>query len=165
LGPYPRRRCRRLPSRWLRHHFRLGRPRCRGNGRSRRRHDGRGTYLLCSRRGRLLLGGRRIGLTPRSHNNCFDQGVKHPLGLPPLLGLGPWCPSPRHWLDQPTWRLARRPLAQPWVRAEAKSGCHVVVFVVIIIIIVVVVRRLWRRLPREPIPRLPPTTLLQGFPS
>jgi hypothetical protein len=43
-------------------------------------------------------------------------------------------------------------------------GRHVVVFV-IIIIVVVVVRRLRRRLQREPIPRLPPTMLLQGFPS
>jgi hypothetical protein len=55
-------------------------------------------------------------------------------------------------------------------------GRHVVVFVVviiiiiitiiiIIIIIIIIVRRLRRRLQREPIPRLPPTTLLQGFPS
>jgi hypothetical protein len=41
------------------------------------------------------------------------------------------------------------------------SVTHIVVFVVIIII--VVLRRLRRRLPREPIPRLPPTTLLQSF--
>jgi hypothetical protein len=40
-------------------------------------------------------------------------------------------------------------------------GRHVMVFV--IIIVVVVVRRLRRRLQQEPIPRLPPTTLLQGF--
>jgi hypothetical protein len=109
-------------------------------------------------------GGMRFGLTPRSHPHHLDQGVKYPLGLPPLLGPGPWCPGPRHWWCQPTWRLARRPLAQPRVRAEAKSGRHVIVFI-IIIIIVVVVRRLWRRLQREPIPRLPPMTLLQGFPS
>jgi hypothetical protein len=32
---------------------------------------------------------------PQSHNNCLGQGVKYPLGLPPLLGLGPWCPGPR----------------------------------------------------------------------
>jgi hypothetical protein len=44
---------------------------------------------LCSRHGRLLLGNKRIGLTPRSHLNYLDQGVKYPLGLPPLLGLGP----------------------------------------------------------------------------
>jgi hypothetical protein len=56
-------------------------------------------------------------------------------------------------------------LGQPQIRDEAKPGRHVVVFVVIVIIIVVVVRRLRQRLPREPIPRLPPTMLLQSFPS
>jgi hypothetical protein len=57
-------------------------------------------------------------------------------------------------------------LAQPWIRTEAKSGRHVVVLIIIIIIIVViVVGRVQRRLQREPIPYLPPTTLLQGFPS
>jgi hypothetical protein len=55
-----------------------------------------GPTPCASQRGHLLLGDRRIGLTPRSHNNCLGQGVKYPLGLPPLLGLGPWCPSPRH---------------------------------------------------------------------
>jgi hypothetical protein len=59
-------------------------------------------------------------------------------------------------------RLARRPLAQPQIRAEAKAGRHVIVFV---IIIVVVVRRLRRRLPRKPVPLLLPTTPLQGIPS
>jgi hypothetical protein len=29
-------------------------------------------------------------------NNYLGQGVKYPLGLSPLLGLGPWCPGPRH---------------------------------------------------------------------
>jgi hypothetical protein len=29
-----------------------------------------------------------------------------PLGPPPLLGPGPWCPGPKHWWSQPTWRLA-----------------------------------------------------------
>jgi hypothetical protein len=116
------------------------------------------------------LGGMRFGLTPRSHPNYFGQGVKYPLGPPPLLGPGPWCPDPKHWWCQPTWRLAWRPLAQPRVRAEAKSGHHVVIFIIIIIIIiiiivVVVIRRLRRRLQREPIPCLPPTTLLQGFSS
>jgi hypothetical protein len=43
---------------------------------------------------------------------------------------------------------------------EAKPGRHVIVFVIIII-----VRRVRRRLQREPIPCLPSTTLLQGFPS
>jgi hypothetical protein len=42
------------------------------------------------------------------------------------------------------------------------SGRHVVVFVVIVIIIVVVVRRFRRRLPWEPIPRLPPTMFLKA---
>jgi hypothetical protein len=41
-------------------------------------------------------------------------------------------------------------------------GHHVVALV---IIIVIVVRRLWRRLPRELVPLLPPTAPLQGFPS
>jgi hypothetical protein len=44
----------------------------------------------------LLLGGRRIGLTLQSHPNYLSQGVKYPLGLPPLLGPGPWYLSPRH---------------------------------------------------------------------
>jgi hypothetical protein len=110
-------------------------------------------------------GGMRFGLTPRSHPNYLDQGVKYPLGLPPLLGPGPWCPSPKHWWCQPTWGLAWRPLAQPRVQAEAKSGRHVVIFIIIIVVIIIVVRRLRRRLQREPIPCLPPMTLLQGFPS
>jgi hypothetical protein len=111
------------------------------------------------------LGGHAVRPDPQSHPNHLGQGVKYPLGLPPLLGPRPWCPGPRHRWCQPTWRLARRPLAQPRVRAEAKSGRHVIIFVIIIIVVVVVVRRLRRRLQREPIPRLPPTTLLQGFPS
>jgi hypothetical protein len=96
LHPYPRRRYRGLPRRRLRHRFHLGRPRRQGSGLPRRRHDGQGTCLLRDQRGHLLLGGRRVGLTPWSHNNCLGQGVKYPLGLPPLLGLGPWCPSPGH---------------------------------------------------------------------
>jgi hypothetical protein len=44
----------------------------------------------------LVLGDRWIGLTPRSHPNYLGRGVKYPLGLPSLLGLGPWCPGPRH---------------------------------------------------------------------
>jgi hypothetical protein len=43
-------------------------------------------------------------------------------------------------------------------------GRHVVALI-IIIIIVVVIRRLRRRLPQEPVPLLPPTAPLQGFPS
>jgi hypothetical protein len=49
-------------------------------------------------------------------------------------------------------------------RAKTKTGCHVVAFV-IIIVVNVVVRRLRRRLPREPVPLLSPTTLFQGLPS
>jgi hypothetical protein len=37
----------------------------------------------------LLLGNKRIGLTPRSHLRYIGQGVKYPLGLPPLLEPGP----------------------------------------------------------------------------
>jgi hypothetical protein len=110
------------------------------------------------------LRGHAVRPDPRSHPNYLGQGVKYPLGPPLLLRPGNWCPGPKHWWCQPTWRLAWRPLAQPRVRAEAKSGRHVVIFI-IIIIVVVVVRRLRRRLQREPIPCLPPTTLLQGFPS
>jgi hypothetical protein len=108
---------------------------------ARRLHDGRETSLLYGLRGHLLLRGMRFGLTPRSHRNYLGQGVKYPLGLPPLLGPGPWCPGPKHWWCQPTWRLAWRPLAQPRVRAKAKSGRHVVIFIIIIIIIIVVVVR------------------------
>jgi hypothetical protein len=50
---------------------------------------------------------------------------------------------------------------QPQIRAEAKAGSHVVVLVIIVVI--VVVRRLRRRLPREPVPLLPPTAPLQGI--
>jgi hypothetical protein len=70
---------------------------------------------------------------------------------------------PQILMRQPTWRLAQRPLAQPQIRAEAKTGRHVIVLVIIVIIIVV--RHLQRRLPREPVPLLPPTTPLQGIPS
>jgi hypothetical protein len=44
---------------------------------------------MCSRHERLLLRDRRIGLTPRNHLNYLSQGVRCPLGLPPLLGPGP----------------------------------------------------------------------------
>jgi hypothetical protein len=53
------------------------------------RHDGPRINLLYSRRGRLLLRDRRIGLTLRNHLNYLGQGVKYPLGLPPLLGPRP----------------------------------------------------------------------------
>jgi hypothetical protein len=85
----PRRRCRGLPRCRLRRRLRLGHPRHRRGGPPRCRHDGRRTNFLRSRHGRLLLGDRRIGLTPRSHLNYLGQGVKYPLGLPPLLGPGP----------------------------------------------------------------------------
>jgi hypothetical protein len=54
-------------------------------------------------------------------------------------------------------------LARPQIQAEAKAGGHVIVF--IIVVVVMIVRRLQRRLPRETVPLLPPTTLLQGVPS
>jgi hypothetical protein len=43
-------------------------------------------------------------------------------------------------------------------------GRHVITLVVIIII-VIIVGRLQRWFPREPVPLLPPTTLLQGVPT
>jgi hypothetical protein len=46
--------------------------------------------------GTCSWGGMRFGLTPRSHPHHLDQGVKYPLGLPPLLGPEPWCPGRRH---------------------------------------------------------------------
>jgi hypothetical protein len=92
-------------------------------------------------------------------------------------------------LPRPRGRVPPRPVPAPWTRtltsrpqipmapahleagsmtpgpasdwAKAKMGCHVVVLVIII----VVVRRLRRRLPREPVPLLPPTASLQGAPS
>jgi hypothetical protein len=88
-GLGPRRRCRGLPCCRLRRRLHLGRPRRRRGNLPRRRHDDRRINLLCSRHGRLLLGNKRIDLTPRSHLNYLDQGVKYPLGLPPLLGPGP----------------------------------------------------------------------------
>jgi hypothetical protein len=54
----------------------------------RRSHDDLRINLLCGRHGRLLLGDRRVGLTPRGHLNHLGQGVKYPLGLPPLFGPG-----------------------------------------------------------------------------
>jgi hypothetical protein len=54
----------------------------------------------------LLLGDMRFGLTPRSHPDYLGQGVKYPLGPPPLLGLGPRRPGPKRWWRQPTWMLA-----------------------------------------------------------
>ena len=54
-----------------------------------RRHNGSRINLLYSRHQRLLLGDKRVGLTPWSHLNYLGQGVKYPLGLPSLLGPGP----------------------------------------------------------------------------
>jgi hypothetical protein len=105
-GPSLRRRCQRLPHSRLRCRFHLGRLRRRGGGLPRRRHDGRGTNLPHGRHGRLLLGNMRVGLTPRSHPDYLGQGVKYPLGPPPLLGPGPRRPGPKCWWRQPTWMLA-----------------------------------------------------------
>jgi hypothetical protein len=107
----------------------------------------------------------RVGLTPRGHLNYLGQGVKYPLGLPLFFGPGPYCPDPGYRRHQPTRGLARRPLTQPQIWAKAKAGSHVIVFIIVIIVVVVIVRRLRRRLPREPVPLLPPPTPLQGIPS
>jgi hypothetical protein len=67
-------------------------------GRPARRHrDNRGTNFPYGRHGHLLLGDMRFGLTSRSHPNYLGQGVKYPLGLPPLLGPGPRRPAPERW--------------------------------------------------------------------
>jgi len=58
-------------------------------GLPRRHHNGPRINLLYSQHGRLLLGDRQVGLTPRSHLNYLGHGVKYPLGLSPLLGPGP----------------------------------------------------------------------------
>jgi hypothetical protein len=87
LGP-PRRR-RGSPRCRLRRRSHLGRLGHRRDGLLKRRHDGPRINLLYSRHGRLLLRDRRVDLTPRSHLNYLDRGVKHPLSLPLLLGPGP----------------------------------------------------------------------------
>jgi hypothetical protein len=69
-------------------------------------HDSRGNNFPHGWHGHLLSGGMRVGLTPRSDPNYLGQGVKYPLGPPPLLGPGPWRPGPKHWWCQPTWRLS-----------------------------------------------------------
>jgi hypothetical protein len=79
----------------------------------------------------------------------------------PVLRTGPRRPGPRYRRCQPARGLARRPLAQPQIRAEAEVGRHVVIFI-IVFIVVIVIRRLRRRLPREPIPLLPTTKPFQG---
>jgi hypothetical protein len=106
LDPGLRRRCRGLASGRLQRCLRLGRPRRRGGDLPRRCHTSRGNNFPHDWHGHLLLGGMRFGLTPRSRPNYLDQGVKYPLGLPPLLGPGPRRPSPKLWWRQPTWRLA-----------------------------------------------------------
>jgi hypothetical protein len=55
-----------------------------------------GPAFCAASAGTCSWGGRRIGLTLRSHPNYLGQGVKYPLDLPPLLRPGPWCPGPRH---------------------------------------------------------------------
>jgi hypothetical protein len=89
LGLGPHRHCRGLPRYQLWHRSRLGRPGRRRDGPPRRSHDDPRINLLYSRHGRLLLGDRWVGLTPQSHLNYLGQGVKYPLGLPPLFGPGP----------------------------------------------------------------------------
>jgi hypothetical protein len=81
----------------------------------------------------------------------------------PTLRTGTLMSRPRYRRRQPTRGLARRPLAQPQIRAKAKAGRHVVVLVILVVI--VIVRRLRRWLPREPVPLLPPSVPLQGVPS
>jgi hypothetical protein len=44
---------------------------------------------MCGRHGRLLLGDRRVSLTPRDHLNYLGQGVKYSLSLPLFFGPGP----------------------------------------------------------------------------
>jgi hypothetical protein len=74
------------------------------------------------------------------------------------------APVPRVGSPTPRLRgLARRLLATPQAGAEAETGGHVILF--IIIVVIVVVGRLRRRLPREPVPLLLATALLQGIPS
>jgi hypothetical protein len=70
-----------------RSHF--GRPGRRRGGPPARRHDGPRINLLYGRHGRLLVGDRRNGLTPRGHLNYLDRGVEYPLDLPLLFGPGP----------------------------------------------------------------------------
>jgi hypothetical protein len=77
-----------------------------GGGLPGRCHNSRGNNFPHGWHGHFLSGGMRVGLTPRSHPNYLGQGVKYPLGPPPLLGPGPWRPDPKHWWCQPTWRLA-----------------------------------------------------------
>jgi hypothetical protein len=89
LGPRPRRRCQGLPRCWLWHHPRLGHPGRQRDGLPRRSHDDLRTNLLCGRHGRLLLGDRRVGLTPQGHLNYLGRVTKYPLGLPLFFGPGP----------------------------------------------------------------------------
>jgi hypothetical protein len=106
-GLGPRRHRRGSPRYRLRRRSHLGRPGRRRDGLPMRRHDDPRINLLYGWHGRLLLGDKRVGLTPQGHLNYLGQGVKYPLGLPPLLGPGPRWPSPRCRRLQPTWRLAR----------------------------------------------------------
>jgi hypothetical protein len=139
-SPGLRRRCRRLPRGRLRRHFHLGRPRRRGGGLPRRRHDGRGTNLPYGRHGRLLLGDMRFDLTPRSHPNYLGQGVKYPsaclrssdrdLGVP-ALNVGGASP-PGGWLDdlwpslgsglRPSWSAMSSSLSSSSSSSSSSSG-------------------------------------------
>jgi hypothetical protein len=43
------------------------------------------------------VGGHAVRPAPRSHLNYLGQGVKYPLGPPPLLRPGPRHPGPERW--------------------------------------------------------------------
>jgi hypothetical protein len=106
----------------------------------RRGHDDPRITLLRSRHGQRFLGNRRLGLTPRGHLNYLGQGFKYPLGLPLFFRPGPRRPGRGYRRGQPARGRARRPLAQPQIRAEAEVGRHVVIFIIVFIIIVVIRR-------------------------
>jgi hypothetical protein len=55
----------------------------------RHRRSGRRVDLLRDQHGHLPLEDRGVGLTPRSQHSHPNRGARCPLGLPPLLGLGP----------------------------------------------------------------------------
>jgi hypothetical protein len=58
-----------------------------------RRHNGLGINLLYDRHERLLLGDRRVGLTPRGHLNYLGQGVKYPSACPCSSDRDPDVPA------------------------------------------------------------------------
>jgi hypothetical protein len=157
-GPGLRGRCRGLPCSRLRRRFRLRCPRCRGGSPSRRRHGGRGTNIPYSQHGTCCWGACGSACPPESPQLSRPRGQ-----VPPRPASAPQAGTPasrpRTLVMPAPWKLARRPLVQPQIRTEAEPSRHVIVFVIIIIII----RRVRQRLQWEPIPLLPPTTLLQGF--